>query len=445
MHLRTAHLLPFSIFMASILYFPFSISIRYRFTIFLLSIVHYFVPNFLMRFVNGFFRTMTAVCFVCNLPILSHQVGLVWQGGNGWDDLMREQLEESTLKARLGGRRDSSAQITTISPPTETQETSPPPRRRRRSSLAQLTDIFKDWGGSAARKRKEQFTRRETLADLTKSLPWNKSENTRKRRESSVDSGVKSSSSKSRPDSQYSNARPEIYRLLSASRRQSTTAYSSDPIRNAGENLGRRDSTARRGSVESGKSSRRDSLTMSSPKHRRRHHHGIHQARGRRDSKTDFQLFREERRTSLTTESLFTPQLPSTSSKQRCDMGSQALPPPTIITSSVTPPSTSPSVSPPCHTPSIPEPSSDSPPSRPTSPQIPLNATAFTGVTSPVTPPNATESTVTPILSPTHPFASGSSRRDSHTQVGNRKFQLKKNIFCNSVRLKYKQSMEKDE
>lgn len=24
---------------------------------------------------------MTAICFVCNLPIMSHQVGLVWQGG----------------------------------------------------------------------------------------------------------------------------------------------------------------------------------------------------------------------------------------------------------------------------------------------------------------------------------------------------------------------------
>jgi hypothetical protein len=74
---------------------------------------------------------MTAICFVCNLPILSHQVGLVWQGGNGWDDLMREQVEESTLRQRLG-RRDSAAQITSISPPTETRETSPPACRRRR-------------------------------------------------------------------------------------------------------------------------------------------------------------------------------------------------------------------------------------------------------------------------------------------------------------------------
>jgi hypothetical protein len=84
----------------------------------------------IVRFVF-FCRTMTAICFVCNLPILSHQVGLVWQGGNGWDDLMREQVEESTLRQRLG-RRDSAAQITSISPPTETRETSPPACRRRR-------------------------------------------------------------------------------------------------------------------------------------------------------------------------------------------------------------------------------------------------------------------------------------------------------------------------
>lgn len=49
---------------------------------------------------------MTAICFVCNLPILSHQVGLIWQGGNGWDDLVREQVEESTLKQRLGKREE---------------------------------------------------------------------------------------------------------------------------------------------------------------------------------------------------------------------------------------------------------------------------------------------------------------------------------------------------
>ncbi|XP_039500471.1 uncharacterized protein LOC120457189 isoform X4 [Drosophila santomea] len=173
-------------------------------------------------------KTMTAICFVCNLPIMSHQVGLVWQGGNGWDDLVREQLEESTIRQRLGGRRDSAAQITT--PPS----TSPPPglQRRRRSSLAQLTDILREWSGGTkqqqqqqqhhsqqqqqqqlqqASRSKAQLNRRETLADLARSLPWRTSTTTdastgaggsgagcttymapRKRRESSADSGIRS-------------------------------------------------------------------------------------------------------------------------------------------------------------------------------------------------------------------------------------------------------------
>ncbi|XP_065212300.1 uncharacterized protein rsh isoform X2 [Planococcus citri] len=371
------------------------------------------------------YRTMTAVCFVCNLPILSYQVGLVWQGGNGWDDLMREQLEESTLRARLGGRRDSSAQITTISPPTETQETSPPPRRRRRSSLAQLTDIIKDWGGSATRKRKEQLSRRETLADLAKSLPWPRSDTNRKRRESSVDSGVKSISTKDgRQDSQTSRARTEIYRLLNnASRHQSTTIYASDVRRSSGEHPGRRDSTAayssRRGSGESGKSSRRESLTTSSPKHARRHHHhgpgGM--SRVRRDSKPDFSFARDERRASLSAE------MPSQGllmAAPRIDCSTQALPPPTIITSSVTPPSTSPSVSPPCHTPMAPEPppKESSPPSRPTSPQ-PSSSNAAATVTTvyaiTTITTATTETSAPPITSPTHPLLT--SRRDSTTQV----------------------------
>lgn len=40
---------------------------------------------------------MTAICFVCNLPIMSHQVGLVWQGGNGWDEMIREQVSKRKL------------------------------------------------------------------------------------------------------------------------------------------------------------------------------------------------------------------------------------------------------------------------------------------------------------------------------------------------------------
>ncbi|KAL5281473.1 hypothetical protein ACFFRR_005082 [Megaselia abdita] len=135
--------------------------------------------------------SMTAICFVCNLPIMSHQVGLIWKGGNGWDDLVREQLEEYTIQQRLGGRRDSAAQISTppnISPPTGNQ-------CRRRSSLAQITEILKEWS-SGGSKRTKQLSRRETLADLGRSIQGrfvsdkNSNNNTnqvRKRRESSAD------------------------------------------------------------------------------------------------------------------------------------------------------------------------------------------------------------------------------------------------------------------
>ncbi|KAK1126655.1 hypothetical protein K0M31_004281 [Melipona bicolor] len=169
---------------------------------------------------------MTAICFVCNLPILSHQVGLVWQGGNGWDDLVREQVEESTLRQRLGtGRRDSATQITSISPPNEPQETSTANQTRRRSSLTRLTDILREWsgGGSSAKsERGNKLYRRETLADIAKSLPWSRQTTTdashlerlRKRRESSVDSGIRSqASTKSRKDSTISELKNDIARL----------------------------------------------------------------------------------------------------------------------------------------------------------------------------------------------------------------------------------------
>ena len=38
-----------------------------------------------------------STCFVCNLPILSHHSGLKWQGGNGVDDLLREQMERVSV------------------------------------------------------------------------------------------------------------------------------------------------------------------------------------------------------------------------------------------------------------------------------------------------------------------------------------------------------------
>ncbi len=135
-------------------------------------------------------------CFVCNLPILSHQVGLVWQGGNGVDDLLREQMENVSAKnekkkksflttktgnpellqdivcGRLGclsaGRRDSSAQITTIesfddyssnaggSGPASSSgagaaDGAKSVSKRRRSSLAQLTDLLRDLSGGGSR------------------------------------------------------------------------------------------------------------------------------------------------------------------------------------------------------------------------------------------------------------------------------------------------------
>ncbi|EDW36587.1 GL22981 [Drosophila persimilis] len=79
-------------------------------------------------------KTMTAVCFVCNLPIMSHQVGLVWSGGNGWDDLVREQASrrgsgESYLSS---SRRDSNVAGRVTTPP-------PPPKNqvaKKRDSLA---------------------------------------------------------------------------------------------------------------------------------------------------------------------------------------------------------------------------------------------------------------------------------------------------------------------
>lgn len=130
----------------------------------------------------------------------------------------------------MGGRRDSAAQISGTSPPS----TSPPPgaQRRRRSSLAQLTDILREWsGGSSKRNTKPPLNRRETLADLARSLPWAKATSDcsgqytatpqihapsmRKRRESSADSGIRSM--RSRRDSHAS----ELAKLWSAKRENS--------------------------------------------------------------------------------------------------------------------------------------------------------------------------------------------------------------------------------
>lgn len=324
------------------------------------------------------FRTMTAICFVCNLPILSHQVGLVWQGGNGWDDLVREQVEESTIRQRLGGRRDSAAQISSISPPTETQETSPPATgntRRRRSSLAQLTDILREWsGGSTKNRQKAPLCRRETLADLARSLPWGRQttvesgptpciHTNRKRRESSADSGIKSISTKSRRDSHQtalSDFRSEVAKLWQRRESNTTTIITPSPAsrRGSGESSrsGRRDSvshshgTSRRGSGESGRSGRRDSTSIITPPPKIVAAH-----KKRRDSRTinDTPYYRQEQRPSTSSTASDSPQIAIVTQNSvavvtvistMTDTSTQALPPPTIITSSVTPPATSPTV-----------------------------------------------------------------------------------------------------
>ncbi|XP_037724628.1 uncharacterized protein LOC119556455 isoform X6 [Drosophila subpulchrella] len=322
-------------------------------------------------------KTMSAICFVCNLPIMSHQVGLVWQGGNGWDDLVREQLEESTIRQRLGGRRDSAAQITT--PPS----TSPPPglQRRRRSSLAQLTDILREWSGGTktqqhqhhqqqqqqlqqASRSKAQLNRRETLADLARSLPWRTSTTTdastgggsgggacttymapRKRRESSADSGIRSM--RSRRDSNTAEFVRHWNRRESGGVEEQPSSCVVVPVV-----VECSKSASRRGSGESYLSgSRRDSnvagrVTTPPPP-------GKYQIAKKRDSLAapEFPNFRQEQRPSTSSAgscSDHSMPLISTHSSthhlahQQVDSACQALPPPTIITSSVTPPATSP-------------------------------------------------------------------------------------------------------
>lgn len=83
--------------------------------------------------------------------------------------------------------------------------------RRRRSSIAQLTDILREWSGTSCKKNvKNTLNRRETLADLARSFPWNRtssidiqgvqasSSGGYKRRESSAEVGGGGRSSRSR-------------------------------------------------------------------------------------------------------------------------------------------------------------------------------------------------------------------------------------------------------
>lgn len=235
------------------------------------------------------------------------------------------KLEESTIRQRLGGRRDSAAQISAASPPS----TSPPiSQRRRRSSLAQLTDILREWSGGSKRTQKAPLNRRETLADLARSLPWgrntdNSSHNNnnqshfsqqRKRRESSADSGIKSM--RSRRESHSSDFHKMWPKKESPGDRDKE---------NSTELIYRRDSTIGR------------ALTPPLPK-------VVGATKKRRDSLTVVELpnFRQEQR----------PSTSSTASDSMAyyvnsqDSACQALPPPTIVMSSVTPPATSPTAPP---------------------------------------------------------------------------------------------------
>lgn len=84
-------------------------------------------------------------------------------------------------------------------------------QRRRRSSLAQLTDILREWSGNSTKRvAKAPLNRRETLADFARNLPWAKAntETTtqsqqfhitsapRKRRDSCVETGNKNARSR---------------------------------------------------------------------------------------------------------------------------------------------------------------------------------------------------------------------------------------------------------
>ncbi|XP_062715563.1 uncharacterized protein LOC109401980 isoform X3 [Aedes albopictus] len=312
---------------------------------------------------TSYTKTMTAICFVCNLPIMSHQVGLVWQGGNGWDDLVREQVEESTVRQRLGGRRDSAAQISGATPPS----TSPPPgaQRRRRSSLAQLTDILREWSGGGSKRQKAPLNRRETLADLARSLPWSKantvdsynntnSNNTsghapplRKRRESSADSGVKSMSG--RKDSYVADFRDfrereremdrererERERERAREREREEYLYNADSYRNGSRrnsNDSSRDRSSRRDSTIGGTATPPPPKVVNTQR----------KQQNRKDSLTVTEMpnFRQEQRPS--TSSTASDSAPLYMPVGQVDSACQSIQPPTIITSSVTPPATSP-------------------------------------------------------------------------------------------------------
>lgn len=139
--------------------------------------------------------------------------------------------------------------------------------RRRRSSLAQLTDILREWGGggsSGPRRQRAPLSRRETLADLARSLPWARHEPPpRRRRDSSADSGIKSTASKRRD----SKAAPQDFNAEFPNywdRRESTTVITPRERRIKRRGSGE-DHKDRRDSVD-GHRTRRDSVAVPPPR-----------------------------------------------------------------------------------------------------------------------------------------------------------------------------------
>lgn len=233
-------------------------------------------------------------------------------------------------------------------------------QRRRRSSLAQLTDLLREWGGGAKRNAKPPLNRRETLADLARSLPWGRTSNEngcqynnntannntsqsahapplRKRRESSAESAMKAV--RNRRDSHTY----EFHRLPWPSRDSSASAATTHNYSSGNGTLDNSRCESRRDSGESNRSGRRDSLLGNGlPKI-------VGATKKRRDSLVVSELpnFRQEQRPSNSSNESCSGQLFVSSSSTHTDTGCQALPPPTIVMSSVTPPATSPTAPPP--------------------------------------------------------------------------------------------------
>ncbi|CAD1475820.1 unnamed protein product, partial [Heterotrigona itama] len=351
------------------------------------------------------------------------------------------------------GRRDSATQITSISPPNEPQESSTANQTRRRSSLTRLTDILREWsgGGSSGKSERNKLYRRETLADIAKSLPWSRQTTTdashlerlRKRRESSVDSGIRSqASTKSRKDSTISELKNDIARLWGKkeiSQPQPPPTVISPTYRGWSDSRG-----SRRGSGESGRTkSQGERKHMCSHHRRRQSQQSMDSGSGvmlmkyyrsdqrpsasstdsatsnavREHLETRNSMDKSERSSSIeskipvttstesktstttttvlsttsmitTTSTTLTASIVESKAVAECKnltFDSSSIIPPTIVMSSVTPPSVSPTVG----------------------SNLPLPGTSTSGSSSPVGSPN--------VCTPTHPMLT--TRRDSTTQV----------------------------